>query len=165
MKNLFVFFLCALFSPLFSDSIEGMWDAIDDKTHKPGCVVMIYKHGDYHYGRIVATYDQETGKVFDTIDDPKKKAPGIQGNPYYCGLDMIWDLAKVGDVYEGKLVDPEKGNSYDADVWAKGSTLYVKGKLLVFSSTQKWPATKRRKLPWSFKPNPKKFDPKIPTVK
>jgi uncharacterized protein (DUF2147 family) len=162
MKKWLLSLLILLFAPIYSESIEGMWTAIDDKTHKPGCVVLVYKHDKLYYGRIVATYNQTTGKIFDTIKKPEKKAPGVKGNPPYCGIDMIWNLEKKGDRYEGTLIDPEKGNTYDCEVWASKGKLNVKGKLLGFSSTQVWPATKKRDLPWGFNPNPKDFKPVIP---
>src|ERR1700679_3309113 len=82
----------AITSPLFSaESIGGFWKTIDDKTGRAECVIAVYEYEGLYYGRIIGTFDED-GKMNDSIYSPIKRAPGVAGNPFYSGLDIIWDL-------------------------------------------------------------------------
>lgn len=157
-------FLLIFFTGLTAADIEGFWKTIDEKSGNPRCVVAIYEHNGMYFGRIIGTYDDE-GKMKETIYAPKEQAPGIVGNPYFCGLDLIWNLEMQGASFKGKIVDPEKGNIYNAEVWTQKGALVVRGKLLFFGRNQEWlPATKTD-FPKDFKlPDVKKFVPVIPKV-
>ena len=104
MKTLFLFFFC---SALMAADIDGYWKSINETTGKPQCVVAVYEYDGLHYGRIIGTYDPN-GVMTETIYNPKGRAPGILGNPFYCGMDLIWALDDAGSKFKGKIVDPEK---------------------------------------------------------
>src|ERR1700752_4732623 len=82
--------------PLSADGIMGFWQTMDKNTHKPSSVIAFYSYEGKLYGKIIATYDKE-GKIDDTLYHPTDRAPGISGNPYYCGLDIVWDGKPDGD--------------------------------------------------------------------
>lgn len=160
-KILLLFLFCSV---LVAQDIKGFWKTINENTGKPECILAIYPYKDKYYGRIIGTYD-ETGKVADTIYAPKGRAEGIPGNPFYCGLDILWDLHERGDVYKGKIVDPRKGNVYKAEVWVDNGNLIVRGKLLFFGRSETWLPTVDADFPSGFKkPDVSKFVPVIPDV-
>lgn len=169
MKKLFlVYFLSLIFcgGHLFAtDNIEGYWKTIDDKTGKPQSMVAIYDHDGKYFGRIILTYDVN-GNPKDTIEHPSERAPGIVGNPYYAGLDIIWDLQKDGATYkDGQVVDPEEGKVYGAKMWREGDNLIVRGEILFFGRNQAWLPARDNDFPPGFqKPDLKKIVPKIPEV-
>ena len=157
----------------YADGLVGLWQATDRSDENPGCVVLFYKYEptDLFYGRIVATYDAASGKIDEVLGttgatEPKKRAPGVDGEPLYCGLDMIWDLTEDGNTYDGsdaRILDPEKGKTYRVELEVDGDRLSVTGKLLVFSGTHTWRRLKPADVP-GFK-MPKDLVPNIPEVK
>jgi uncharacterized protein (DUF2147 family) len=141
--------------------IVGFWKSVDEETGIARCVVAIYPYQNQYFGRIIGTFNKE-GHMEDTIYKPKGRAEGVPGNPYYSGLDLIWDLDKRGSVYKGKIMDPEAGNVYKAEVWRKGADLIVRGKLLFFGRSQTWLPTTASDFPKGFKkPDTSKFVPAI----
>lgn len=162
-------YLCVFFSTLGAqEDVVGFWKTINEHTHKPESVVAIYEYQGRIFGRLIVTFD-DTGKIQDTIENPKERAPGVQGNPFYCGLDIIWDLEKErgGSKYiNGKIMDPEKGKVYHAKLWRDGSDLIVRGELLIFGRNQTWPPAVEADFPTGFKkPDLTKLVPKILPVK
>ncbi len=149
-------------SSLLAEKIDGFWKSLNNDTKKPECMVAIYPYKGLYYGRIVATYDKD-GKIKETIYDPKERAPGLPGHPYYCGLDLVWDLQDFGSRYKGKVVDPEKGNVYNAEVWIENGNLILRGKLMFFGQSRTWvPATDKDFSLGFKKPNVSEFVPVIP---
>jgi uncharacterized protein (DUF2147 family) len=148
-----------------AQDITGFWKSVNEKTGKSQCVVAVYEYDGVRYGRIVGTYNDE-GKMDDTIYKPKGRAPGLVGDPYYCGLDLIWDLMPYGGSYRGKIVDPEKGNVYNSELWIQKGNLIVRGKLLMFGRNQEWIPATQSDFPKGFKKiDTSKFVPSIPEVK
>lgn len=148
----------------FAQDITGLWKNVDDETGKTRCVVAVYAYQDKRYGRIIGTYN-DSGEMHDTIYKALERAPGIIGNPPYCGLDLIWDLVGSTYSYKGKIVDPEKGNVYNAELWRDGDNLCVRGKLLMFFRTQTWLPATAADFPKGFKiPDASNFVPRIPQV-
>src|SRR5579871_1263218 len=107
-----------------SQGITGLWKSRDQHSDKARALVAIYKYQDKYYGRILATYDDE-GKIKDTILKKKETAPGVVGNPPYCGMDFIYNIEEEEDIgeenvkYKGKIIDPEKGEVYKAKFWIR----------------------------------------------
>lgn len=152
-------------------SIAGLWKSRDQHSDKPRALVAIYKYQDKYYGRMLATYDDE-GKIQDTILEQKGKAPGVVGNPPYCGLDFIYDVKKEEDSgegtdrYKGKILDPEKGKAYKAEFWLRGNDLIVRGELWIFGKNIPWHKASKQDLPKGFSMSDiKRFVPKEPLTK
>lgn len=167
MLYLCLFSLChaAQNEPAQNDpkDIVGFWKTMNEKTKKPESVIAIYPYNGQLFGRIILTYFED-GTIQDTIYNPKKRAPGVVGNPYYVGMDIIWDLKPVGNKYkDGSILDPEKGNVYGAEAWKKDEDLIVRGKLLMFGRNQTWPRANDADFPQDFKkPDISAFVPVIP---
>ena len=106
--------------------------------------------------------------IRDTIYHPAEKAPGIVGNPYYCGTDIIWDVVpadKKETLYKGYVADPREGKIYNAELWREGSDLVLRGKILFFGRNDLWPAFPSHGFTKDFpKPDVSKFVPVIPKV-
>ena len=164
MNKFFLILLSVLTSTIQAVGIEGFWKSINETTNKPQCIVAVYQYEDLYYGRIIGTFD-DNGKMNETIYKPKDRAPGVVGNPYYCGLDIIWDLYNTGSSYKGKILDPQKGNIYNAELWNEGSNLIVRGKLLFFGRNQTWLPATDSDFPKDFKkPDLNTLVPTIPVV-
>jgi len=165
MKKLWFACFMILSAALCSqEMIEGFWKSTDEETGKRQCVVAIYPYEGKYYGRIIATFDSE-GELRDSIESPVSHAPGVKGNPPYCGLDLIWNLVDKGPRYDGKIVDPRKGKVYDASVWRKRNDLIIRGKLLFFGKNTTWSPADASDLPPGFKKEDvAKFVPVIPKV-
>lgn len=150
---------------LCAQDITGFWKTLDDQSGKAQCIVALYLYQGKYYGRMIATYDTDGGKIDETIDHPISHAPGVEGHPFYCGLDFIWGLQQEGPKYTGgKILDPEKGKLYDADFWVdEEGFLVVRAKLFVFFHTQRWPRAQDTDFPPDFKkPDAAAFVPLIP---
>jgi uncharacterized protein (DUF2147 family) len=160
----FYMFMFCLMSSIFSDDIKGFWKTINEEG-KAQCIIAVYGYGDVYYGRIIGTFD-DNGKMDDTIYHPVKRAPGVVGTPFYSGLDIIWGLVDVGVKYKGKILDPEKGNIYNSEMWVDNDgNLIVRGKYMVFGRSQKWFPAEDGDFPKDFKkPNLDELVPSIPQV-
>ncbi|MGE5195811.1 MAG: DUF2147 domain-containing protein [Anaerolineae bacterium] len=159
-----LFCILTLCTTLIAEDIAGFWKSINDKSGKPESIIAIYKYQDKYYGRIIGTFD-DAGKMDDSIYNPKGRAPGVKGNPFYCGMDIIWDLHHKGSKYKGKILDPQKGNVYNAQLWVKNGNLIVRGEILFFGRNETWPPAVDSDFPRGFKkPDVAKFDPLIPEV-
>ena len=149
---------------LTGDEITGLWKSVNEETGKAQCIVAIYEYDDKFYGRIIGTFDDHE-KLNEMIYNPKERAPGVIGNPFYCGLDIIWDLVDNGISYKGKILDPQKGNVYNSELWVEKGYLIVRGKLLFFGRNQKWVPASSSDFPKGFKmPKIDAFVPVIPKV-
>ncbi len=139
MKKLLTPFLLCLLSAVFAEDPTGFWQTINDKTGKPSSVIAVYPYEGNYYGRIVATYD-ENGAINDSIYNPKDRAPGIEGTPYYSGIDIVWDMKPAKkEKYKGSITDPKAGKVYRAELWREGENLILRGKVFIFGKNITWP--------------------------
>ena len=160
----------SLFFSLFSlsflfgaEDIRGFWKTINEEGVAQ-CIIAVYEHEEVYYGRIIGSFDDD-GEMRDSIYHPVKKAPGVIGNPPYSGLDIIFNLIDSGSKFKGRILDPEKGNVYKAELWIDGENLIVRGKLFVFGRSQEWLPALDADFPKDFKkPDLKAMVPKIPEV-
>lgn len=160
-----ILFIIAFSAIVEANEVLGFWNTISDETGKPESIVAIYEYQGKYFGRIVATYDDD-GKVNDTIENPKERAPGVEGNPYYSGLDILWNLVpKDGKYVDGKILDPEEGKIYGAEMWLQDGKLMVRGEIWVFGRNETWVRSVDSDFPSGFKkPDPTKFVPVISHV-
>jgi uncharacterized protein (DUF2147 family) len=162
----FLFLLSLFFSRalIATDDITGFWKTVNEKGESQ-CIIAVYEYDDVCYGRIVGTFG-DNGVINDSIYHPTKRAPGVVGEPFYSGLDIIWGLVDVGVKYKGKILDPEKGNVYNSELWPDDGNLIVRGKYLMFGRSYTWlPATESDFSEKFKKPDLTAFVPKIPEVK
>ena len=133
-----------------ADDICGFWKTINE-SGQAQCIIAVYKYEDYRYGRIIGTFDSQ-GKMKDSIYKPVEKAPGVAGDRYYSGLDIIWYLYDRGSKFSGRILDPEHGKVYNADLWKDDDgNLVVRGKLGPFGRNQTWLPAQEADFPKGFK--------------
>lgn len=159
MKLLFCLFIsCALFA---AEDIGGFWKTINEEGHAQS-IIAVYEHDGIYYGRIIGSFD-DNGVLKDHIYNPIKRAPGVAGFPFYSGLDIIWNLIDSGVKFKGKIMDPQKGNVYNSELWVENGNLIVRGKLLMFGRSQTWFPAETTDFPKGFKiPDLKTLVPSIP---
>lgn len=171
-KLLFIFACLALLvscsaAPPDPNAITGLWKSRDQYSDTPRSLVVFYEHDGKYYGRMIGTYDAD-GNFNDTISEQKDKAKGVVGNPPYCGMDFVYDLKPLTsneNRYRGKIVDPEKGNVYNVEIWRDGNRLMVRGELWIFGKTIPWVEGSTHELPKGFSMSQiKSFVPVIPKV-
>ena len=143
-KKIFGIVLLAAFilSPLAAATgITGLWKTVDDKTNEVKSIVKIYEYKGSIFGRLLVTY--EDGKLKDTYVNPSHRAENVKGEPFYGGLDIIWNLVEKGRKWKkGKIMDPKEGKIYSSELWREGENLIVRGKIGPFGRNQTWlPAT------------------------
>ena len=158
-------FLIALVLPGFANDLVGFWKSIDEETNLPTTITGIYEYRGKLYGRIVITFDE--GIMKDTIYKPGDKAELIQGDPYYAGLDFIWDLVPRGSKWiNGNIMDPKEGKVYLSEIWLDNGKLIVRGKIKIgfisIGRNQTWLPVTSADLPAGFVlPDLSTFQPTI----
>lgn len=162
MKKLLWVIVFCFSSSLGAQGITGFWKSISEKTGKAECIVAIYQYNNDYFGRMIGSFGDD-GKMDDTIYNPKKRAKGLPGQPFYSGMDFIWALDQRGSTYKGQILDPETGDVYKSELWVENGNLKVEGKLMFFSRTQTWvPATKSDYPPDFKMPDVSQFVPVAP---
>lgn len=157
-------FLLLLQMAFALEDIRGFWKTVNEDGVAQ-CIIAVYEYHGVRYGRIIATYGNN-GQIDDSIYDPKKRAPGVVGDPFYSGLDIIWDLMPSSMVFKGKILDPEHGKVYKSELWIEKGDLIVRGKLLMFGRSQTWYAVQPEDIPPSFQlPSLSSFIPSIPQTR
>lgn len=144
-KILSVLFILSFFTaPLMANSgILGLWKTVDDDTAEVKSIVKVYEYKGKVFGRILVTF--EDGELKDTYLNPTHRAEEVEGEPFYCGLDFIWNMVESGKKYKkGKILDPQKGKVYSSEMWLERGNLIVRGKIGPIGRNQTWlPATSR----------------------
>lgn len=161
--------ICLLLAVLFAsnlianDQITGFWQTIDKQTRRPSSVIAIYQYQGKYYARIIGTFNAE-GEIDDSIYAPKSRAPGLAGNPYYCGLDFVWvGRPNIQGKCSGRLVDPRDGKMYDARIWRENQNVILRGELFMFGRNEVWPPFPEANFTVKFKkPDLATFVPSIP---
>lgn len=164
-KSIFLALLWVICIPVYGEGITGFWKTIDPDTKRAQSVVAIYEYKGKYYGRMIGTYNKK-GEIDDTIYAPQDRAPGIVGNPFYCGLDIIWNLRpKDDDRFRGKICNPQAGKVYDAELWTDSGNLIVRGMVWMFGANRTWLPFLEKEFTSKFKkPDVKKFVPVIPEM-
>lgn len=174
IKRLLALLFCAILilysctTNAIEEGITGLWYSTDYKSGEIRCLVAIYKYQNLYYGRMLVTYD-EHGNINDTILKQEDRAPGIKGNPPYCGLDFIYNVKEKktredgNPRYKGKIIDPEKGKEYTVQLWRDGDDLIVRGELWIFGKNIRWFRASKEALPKGFSVKEiKNFVPEVP---
>src|SRR5262245_13282378 len=136
-------FLALLASPAMAQtepiSPLGRWITVDDSTHKPKSVVLLWEKKGVVYGTVESIYPEPGQPPHPTC----QKCEGYLKDKPIVGMTFMWGLQKDGDEWSGgHVVDPQSGNIYK--VWIQvidgGRRLKVRGYLGIslFGRTQYW---------------------------
>lgn len=134
-------FLFSLFTVLSinavsaQSSIEGVWEAIDDKDGQPSSHIEISSLNGEIKAKII--------KIFDVADDVLcELCTGDKKNQPVVGMEIIYDMKKRGDTWQGgRILDPEVGKDYKCKITMENDNiLNVRGYIGVpaFGRTQTW---------------------------
>ncbi len=145
-----------LLSALFTcpaNTITGFWKSMDADTGLPAAVIGIYEYSGMVFGRLIITY--ENGILKDTLYNRTERAEMVEGEPYYAGLDFIWDLEERNRKWtNGRIMDPQEGKIYHSEMWLDEGCLVVRGKIKIgfisLGKNQIWLPANRSDLPSDF---------------
>lgn len=147
IKRIFVFLLLISFNfqafaiNAKSDEIIGFW-----LSEKGNGVVEIFKKGDEYQGKLVWIQEIFEGEIKDKLDeenpDEKLQKRSLQGLRILHGFKF-----KDGEWSDGKIYDPESGNTYSAYMKLKNKDkLKLRGYIGIslFGRTSQWVRQKSR---------------------
>ena len=101
----------------------GRWRTVDDKTHKPKAIVVLYEENGHLFGRVETLLDPAGKKVCDLCKDERKNQPIV-------GMVILRGLAAHGEEYSGgDILDPDNGSVYRCKLRVQdgGRQLSVRG--------------------------------------
>lgn len=134
------FFLITVFalnSYTFSQSIEGKWITIDEKTDKEKSVVEIYEKDGKFFGKIVEFLEEGANP-----DDACEHCKGEMKGKKLMGYDVLKNFEKDGKKYKnGTVTDPENDKTYDAKIWVDekdSSILNLRAYVAMVYKTIQW---------------------------
>ncbi|MCK5736393.1 MAG: DUF2147 domain-containing protein [Spirochaetaceae bacterium] len=168
MKKTVVIFIVFLFvaaGAMAAENVVGLWRGVDENTGDSTIFAYIYEYHEKLYGRIIVTFDE--GVMKDFINNPGKKADLWVGDPFYAGMDIIWDMEDRGNKWKkGRICDPKEGKIYASEMWLDGENLIVRGKIGPFGRNQTWQPLVSSDLPPGLDyGNPSSWIPVIPDLK
>lgn len=152
-KNMTFFFIFNKFFLIFSlflsvpllaqaktDTIEGLWKTIDEKTGEPQSLIQIYRKENTFYGKVIASLRKEHKKGDDICHD----CVGRFHEKAVIGNNIIWGLhRKKRNLWEdGRILDPLHDRAYRVNMRLaeEGKKLRVRGYIGIplFGRTQYW---------------------------
>ena len=111
------FFSCLCAFAVLSDSacaaVSGVWQSVDENTHKATSIVKIFKSGTKNYsGKILYLYPQK---------DLKRTCyhcPSPYTNQKVVGMTFITGLVKTSQNFydHGTIIDPKSGDEYSLNI-------------------------------------------------
>jgi len=136
IKNLVLLLAMLFFAQIsFGQTVFGVWKTIDDESGEPKSHVKVYEKDGKMFGRVVKLLPKATTSTCDGC-------PGDKNGKSLYDVDIIWDMEKDGDVWDGgKIVDPAKGKVYKCKVSLDGNDkLLVRGYIgfSFIGRTQTW---------------------------
>lgn len=136
LKQIMAICIVVASTQVWSASVIGHWQTIDDDTEEPKSVVELYEKDGKLFGKV-------TDLLIKPDDTVCKECRGDLKDQLIVGMDIVTGLTLKGGAYEGgEILDPENGKTYDAKIWLDGEdTLKVRGYLGIFFRTQTWHRT------------------------
>lgn len=85
----------------------GIWQTVDDATHKPRGLIRLYEQDGQIYGKIETSFDpKEARDICDKCSDERKNKPVV-------GLVVMRRMVRKGREYSGgDILDPDTGWVY-----------------------------------------------------
>lgn len=121
---------------LYSQTIFGKWNTINEETGKPNSIIEIYEDDGVVNGKVVKILkEQDRNKLCNNCAGDLKDQP-IEG------LELMRGLEKNGNEYAGGLItDPKTGKEYKVKIWVdedNPNRLKVRGYIAFFYRTETW---------------------------
>ncbi len=142
----------------------GFWKSIDSKQGFTTSIIAVYEHETKLFGRVVVSYDEKTGELVDTLDNPSKQVEKLPGNPLLITIDLFWNLVPDGNKWRGgRILDPRSGRMYACDCWVQDGDLIIRGKVGPFGMNNVFYKVYTHEFPPNFSiPDLQGFIPNIP---
>jgi len=134
--------LLVVFASIFAlnaQTVEGVWQTIDDESGKPRSEVKIFIKNNKLYGQVTKLYRGPK----EEQDPVCTKGSDSRNGKKIIGMLIITGLSKDGSEWEADdaIFDPESGKIYDCKVWLDEDNkdlLQVRGYIWTFFRTQTW---------------------------
>jgi uncharacterized protein (DUF2147 family) len=139
MLGLAVLTLTAVAQAAPAATAVGLWQTIDDNTHRLTSLVRITEVNGELRGVVEKIFDQPGENPMHLCTECK----GDRKDKPILGMTILWGLRKAGDEWSGgEILDPENGKTYRCKmkVTGAGKKLDVRGFIGVslFGRTQTW---------------------------
>lgn len=108
----------------------GFWKTIHEKEGFTTSIMAVYSYKGELYGRIIVSFDEETGALLETHHNPKQRVKTIASQPKLLAVDLFWNL-KQGETrwQNGKILNPRTGKTYTCECWVRDKKLVIRGKV------------------------------------
>lgn len=120
---------------IYSQSPIGVWKNLDDTDGKEKSYIEIYEQNGKLRGKVIKLLPAATLIKCDACSG-SNKGKGL------VGMDILWDLVKVGKSWDGgQILDPKNGKVYDCKLEVEGpDKLKVRGYIGIsmFGRSQTW---------------------------
>lgn len=158
-----LFMMYSIFS-IGEKNIIGFWKSIDDTKGFTTSIIVTYLYQDMLYGRVIVSFDEETGNYIECYQSPSKIAYKVDKNPLLLDIDIFFDLTFDGEKYiGGYVIDPRSGKTYHAEVWTTKDGLIIRGKFGPFGMKNLFLSASEKDFPSNVEiPNISIFSPYIP---
>ncbi len=127
-----IFFL--LQTPLFPvDNVSGFWKTVNQNKGFVTSVIAVYEYRNKLYGQVIIGYNENTGKLIDTIYNPRQHIAGKNDTPFMCRSNLFWNLYRGHKKWSGgTIIDPRNGKVYFCQLWKEKDILVLRGKWGLF---------------------------------
>ncbi|MGI6432574.1 MAG: DUF2147 domain-containing protein [Sphaerochaetaceae bacterium] len=130
----FVFFS---FKAHASTEVVGLWKSVDARKGFTTSVMVVYEYQQRLYGRVIISYDEKTGALVDSWQEPSLRIERLAHKPLVVQHDLFWGLSLDNQKWVGgTIIDPRSGRTYGCDVWIEDNLLVIRGKLGPFGMRQ-----------------------------
>jgi len=160
---LILFMMNCIFS-IDEMNVIGFFKTINASKEFTTSIIATYMYQNKLYGRIIVSFDEETGEYIECYKSPHQIAYKIDKNPLLLDIDIFFDLTFDGEKYTGGyVIDPRSGKTYKAEVWMTKEGLIIRGKFGPFGMKNLFLKANKEDFPPNIEiPNISIFSPHIP---
>ncbi len=157
IRTLLIVGIClTLTLPLIAQTPEeaiGFWKTQHEKEGFTTSIMAVYVHNGELYGRIIVSFDEETGELLETHEKPSQRVGSLPHRPKLLEVDLFWNLERDTTKWRGgKIVDPRSGKTYTCDCWVKEGKLILRGRIGPFGVNSVFYAATSKDFPPGYTP-------------
>lgn len=153
---LFVGICMTIVLPLLAQTPEeaiGFWKTIHDKEGFTTSIMAVYEYQEQLYGRIIVSFDEQTGVLLETHNNPKQLIETITSRPRLLAVDIFWGLQKGKQRWKnGTILDPRTGRTFTCDCFVKDGNLIIRGRVGPFGLNSVFLRARRNDFPSDYDP-------------
>lgn len=145
--------LCSTLIAQTPEAVVGFWKSIDEQEGFTTSIMAVYRHDDRLYGRIIVSFDEQSGALLETHVMPVQRVTTLPSNPKLLAVDLFWDLRWESSRWrDGKILDPRTGKTYSCDIWVKDKLLIIRGKVGPFGMNTIFHQARQEDFPIGYDP-------------